>query len=83
MDKYSDIISLKHFFKNYEYTMGQATKIWKKKHHDSVIDYHKKYNEEHNVKDKIAGYCSVCQVQTSNVSQHNKTRKHHKKLEKI
>jgi hypothetical protein len=38
------------------------------------------YNQLHDIKSKISGFCEICQKQTSNISQHRKTKRHLSKI---
>lgn len=80
---YDDIINIKWLFKNPEYTKDQkykkllqTTKIWKQSHREQLLSYHKQYNSSHDVYHKLAFYCELCHVQTTNKSQHLLTKKH-------
>lgn len=80
---FDDIITIKWLFKNPEWDKDQEhkkrllrTKNWKEQHHDDILDYHKTYNETHNVKEKMAGFCDVCQKHFASIHQHKRTKKH-------
>lgn len=81
-DKYdfNSIINIKWLFSNNKYTINQCCKIWKKEHHHDVLEYHKKYNKEHQVWKKMAGFCDVCHKHYGNISIHKKTKKHQNNL---
>lgn len=78
MDKYNDIENIKWLFRNPKYNQSQSILSWKHKHSEEVKAYHKRYNSDHDIREKIKGFCNVCQKETSNLSQHNQTKKHKK-----
>lgn len=60
-----------------------ASKNWKQQHREHVLSYHKKYNDSHNIIEKMRGYCECCQVEYSNKSQHISTKKHSKRAKQF
>ena len=73
MSNFDDIIDISHLFKNDKFTISQ----WKQKHRDEVLDYHKNYNKQNKVWEKMGGNCEVCNNRFyGNLSCHKKTKKH-------
>lgn len=77
---FNDIINIKFLFKNRKYSDYQSHRIWVNNNKEHMTEYFKKYNKEHNIKEKIAGFCNICNIQTSNLSQHKSTLKHKNKI---
>lgn len=80
---YSDIIDISKLFENKAFNNYQAVMWWKRNNREKMLAYHKKYNKEHEVSKKIKGHCDICNVDTTNVSQHKKTMKHKKLAETL
>lgn len=76
----SDIINIKWLFKNREYNTEQSKKHWKQENRESILEYHKNYNEEKHVGTKLSGLCLVCGYNYANIRQHEKTKFHKSNL---
>ena len=55
---------------------------WKEAHKEAVLEYHKKYNKEHEINKQLGGQCDACRRYYKNISQHMTTKKHKRNLAK-
>jgi len=80
--EFNSIINIKSLFANSKYNTQQNISRWKKEHRTEVLEYHKAYNEENDIYQKLGKFCACCDKYVSNFSKHQKTKKHILKFNK-
>ena len=56
---YDDIINLKRLFSEAKFWSKYANIKWKNQHHKEILEYHKKYNEENNIYERLGGVIHI------------------------